>query len=397
MELSILRFSDGFIPIRSEEIDQFDLLSSIRDRTDDGYLDLSSNNFISVFDYETAKDVSMQTLTGEELDHFFIAMDYMCWKKLYMIRYEYVDRLDRFVNGGRISLSLRSLAQRHLEYLFLDYSIPGDRIMKLIESRTFRIISKYLEIRNPPPDSLTFITKDVTKINYSFSPNIHLIGTYHLAFLQELDLSYTRVVDAYPFSKIKNLNLAGTRVKDVSMLGYVYQLSLRGCTRIKSFSGLGNNHILDLSWTNIKKASHLGGVSELDLEMTKVTSTKGLQNVKILNLSSTSVENVDNLTNVYNLNVSRTKVTNTTIRALTGVRHLNLSGCENITKINYLGRRGKLITLNIDFTRVKDVSKMGKLKSLSAIGTKIEDFSCIPNVEVKRDNKIQRVTFEDQM
>jgi len=111
---------------------------------------------------------------------------------------------------------------------------------------------------------------------------------------------------------------------------------------------------------------------------------KALGKIYHLNLSgrfSLQDEHLPFLSEVHTLNISDCKNI-TDISVLKGVSNLDISWCDGINDISGLGE-GKLHTLNISDTRLKDVSALTNLRHINTSYTKFgpEDFEKLQNLE----------------
>ena len=185
------------------------------------------------------------------------------------------------------------------------------------------------------------------------------------------------------------------QLKYVSNLGYVKELNLLSCPKVRDVSGLGKVHKLTLGGgydnpVNLEGVEALCNVHDLIIVICTITDLSPFSNINTLTLT-----NCPNVTDVSALsNVSKLTLTNfplvTDISALNTVKDLNIWFFPLITDISALSTVPKLKFGGC--TGITDVSALHTVQDLSLQQlhniTDVSMLSSVPKLEIKDCNGI---------
>lgn len=147
------------------------------------------------------------------------------------------------------------------------------------------------------------------------NPYLEVNGLEHLKFLQQLDVSLTRIDHIKKINvneNIRSLNIGETKIEkitDLERFPYLEELRVNG-TRVGKIEGLDTLHNLKqlfISATHVEEIEGLDSLTNLevlDLSYNEISKIKGLDNLKNLrelNLNENKITKVENLDHLINL------------------------------------------------------------------------------------------------
>ena len=184
-------------------------------------------------------------------------------------------------------------------------------------------------------EQLALFTK-ITDVDVSHNPNItSLDPLYELSDLQNLDCSYTSIIDISPIrnlNKINKLDISNTEITDISDLRYTNEIKILKAENIRlddiEIIGLYRKLTsLSLAGTDVEDVSAIGycdWLADLNLSGTKLTSLDSVvlpNTLHYLNISNTEISDLTPLQSLKNLQLLI--IDNTLVTDLSPIAVLN--------------------------------------------------------------------------
>lgn len=199
-----------------------------------------------------------------------------------------------------------------------------------------------------------------------------------LGNLHSVDLTECKSVrDVSGLCSLHTLNLTRCeRVSDVSALGGLHGLNLQGCFLVSDISSLGKLHALKIGECRlVTDVSSLGGLHTLDAwGCYAITDVSALGNLYDLSMAYCDLTNVSALGSLHTLCL-RNNERLSDVSSLGNVHTLDLTGCRQVKDISQLGR---LHTLSLEKCAVENVRALGGLHTLNLKGCfRVQDVSSL--------------------
>jgi hypothetical protein len=215
--------------------------------------------------------------------------------------------------------------------------------------------------------------------------------------ITELNLSYTKIPDLSPLTRLPELKLLDLRnsvIADPSKLAelislndlYLTDSSIEDLAPLANLTALQGLRLGSYRITDLSPLSELTSLRELDISHTAVTSLAPLMQLKMLEDLTAIEVNIKDFTPLAHLTgLKYLTLINAMIRDLAPLKHLkNLEGLDlmgtEIADLSPLKDLSNLIHLDISSTDVFDVTPLANLinlKNLSLAYTTIKDISSL--------------------
>jgi Leucine-rich repeat (LRR) protein len=233
--------------------------------------------------------------------------------------------------------------------------------------------------------------KNLKKLNLGGCASITNIShLYDLKKLEELDLSNCGISDISPLSHLINLiklDLGGNNPTEISSLiplQSLEELNIGWCSSIASFSPLSrlyklkNLRLAHSKISDISPLKYLSSITNLEIEyfnkitdISPISELKKLANLKLHCQLLDDLNPIRNLKNLTHLSLRgcESVIDISPLVSLENIKKIDLSHCNAISNISFLGNARRLESLYFSSRRIQSIESLRSISSLKRLSS----------------------------